>query len=169
MEVASSASYVFHCVLQRPGRVPKAQVISIKLHPKGTSPPARPFSCSGIREPIVLCACGVSASAELYVQSCESHDYGSRITGIVLAWHRASLLGHCEASPAVQDYPMAMDRSKADCQMQQIERPCHASLPARYAVHQSIATITIVVYIWGSPPTILQVLVPLLLYARATL
>lgn len=65
---------------------------------------------------------------------------------------------------------MVMDRSKADCQMQQIERPCHASLPAaRHAVHQSIATITIVVYIWGYPPTILQALLILLpLYIRAT-
>lgn len=52
--------------------------------------------------------------------------------------------------------------------MQQIERPCHASSPARYAVHQSIATITIVVYIWGYPPTITQVLLLLLLYIKAT-
>lgn len=64
---------------------------------------------------------------------------------------------------------MVMDRSKADCQMQQIERPCYASSPgARYAVHQSIATITIVVYIGGYPPTIMQVLLLLLLHIKAT-
>jgi hypothetical protein len=43
-----------------------------------------------------------------------------------------------------------------------------ASLPAHDAVHQSIATITIVVYIWGYPLTIIEVLILLLLYVRAT-
>lgn len=143
---------VYVNIWQRPGR-PQSSGHLHRTPSKGdspnyafyaASPPTRPFNSSGIREPIVHCAYGISASTTWHSQSCENTDCDLRITdyGVVLVWHRASLLGHYEASSAAQDYTMVLDRSKADCQMQQIERPCHASFPAARHLYCRV-------YIWG--------------------